>query len=92
MTNVFEGKPDARQSDDAAMPVSRFRPRYRALSEAEKALHDEIKTAASALEAAFEKVAPSRELSLGMTKLEEAVMWAVKGLTGAAGMKKDPTP
>ena len=87
MTNTYKGTPDARQSDDVTAPVSRFRPRYRALGEAELALHDEIKSAAAALEAAFEKVAPSRELSLGMTKLEEAVMWTVKGLTGGAGMK-----
>lgn len=25
---------------------------------------------------------PSREMSLAMTKIEEAVMWAVKGITG----------
>lgn len=31
MTNVFEGQPDARQSDDVAHKVSRFRPTYRAL-------------------------------------------------------------
>ena len=37
MTNVYEGKTDARQSDDVALPVSRFRPRYRALTDEEKA-------------------------------------------------------
>lgn len=31
MPNVFEGTPDARQSEQS-IPVSRFRPRYRTLS------------------------------------------------------------
>ena len=47
MTNVFEGAPDARQSDNVAEPLSRFRPRYRALLGDEKALHDEIKEMAA---------------------------------------------
>lgn len=92
MTHLFEGTPDARQSADPAMPTSRFRPRYRALSEPEKVLHDQIKDAAARLEALIEQVpaargdAPNhnpsgRELALAMTKLEESVMWAVKGLT-----------
>lgn len=81
MTNVFEGTPDARQSADPAMPTSRFRPRYRALSDDEKALHDAIKTKASELEALFEQTKPSREKSVAFTKLEESVMWCVKGLT-----------
>lgn len=83
-TNVFEGKPDARQSDDVAMPVSRFRPRYRALSDEEKKLHDEIKAKAVELESMIEQIkggAPSRYKSLAMTELELAIMWAVKELT-----------
>ena len=39
-THVFAGQPDARQSTDTAMPTSRFRPRYRGLSDDEKKLHD----------------------------------------------------
>lgn len=56
MANVFEGKPDGRQSDDEELPVSRFRPKYRALSDTEKALHDQIKDKAADLEALFEQV------------------------------------
>ena len=56
MNHVYEGTPDARQSTSVAEPVSRFRPRYRALTDAEKALHDEIKSKASELEALFEQV------------------------------------
>lgn len=81
MTNVFDGAPDGRQSDDVAMPTSRFRPRYRALTDLEKALHDQIKEKAAELEALFETVKPGPYRSLGLTALEEAVMWTVKELT-----------
>lgn len=81
MTNVYEGAPDARQSTDEDMPVSRFRPRYRALSDVEKALHDEIKGKATELEALFERVKPGRYRSLAMTDLEASVMWVIKELT-----------
>ena len=81
MANVFAGLPDARQSDDVNETVSRFRPRYRALTDDEKALHDEIKAKASELEALFGRVKKGRYASLGMTALEEAVMWTVKELT-----------
>ena len=81
MTNVYEGKTDARQSDDVNMLVSRFRPRYRALTDEEKALHDQIKDKAAELEALFGKVKPGRYNSLAITSLEQAVMWVVKELT-----------
>ena len=61
--------------------MSRFRPRYRKLTDAEVALHDELKTKATELEALFDNVAPGRYRSLAYTALEEAVMWAVKQLT-----------
>jgi len=80
MTNVYEGKPDGRQAD-TAIPVSRFRPRYRALTDDEKALHDAIKSKADELEQLFEKVKPGRYHSLAITSLEESVMWIVKELT-----------
>lgn len=80
MSHVYEGAPDARQSTDIAEPISRFRPRYRALTDAEKALHDEIKAKAAELEALFERVKPGRYRSLGFTALEESVMWTIKEL------------
>jgi hypothetical protein len=79
MPHVYEGQPDTRQSDNAAEPLSRFRPLYRALTDDEKALHDQIK--AIELEKLFELVKPGRYRSLGMTALEESVMWTVKELT-----------
>lgn len=81
MANVYEGKPDARQSDDPALKVSRFRPTYRALTDDEKALHDAIKTKATELEDLFTKVKPGRYNSLAITSLEQSVMWVVKELT-----------
>ena len=81
MADVFEGAPDGRQDSDRGLPVSRFRPRYRALSDAEKALHDEIKAKAAELEALFGRVKAGRYNSLAMTALEQAVMWVVKELT-----------
>jgi hypothetical protein len=81
MAHIYENMPDGRQSDKIDEVLSRFRPRYRALSEEEKALHDEIKAKATELEVLFEKVKPGRYRSLGFTALEEAVMWAIKELT-----------
>lgn len=81
MADVYGGAPDGRQSTDTAEPVSRFRPRYRALTDDEKALHDEIKGKAAELESLFDRVKPGRYRSLGLTALEESVMWTVKELT-----------
>lgn len=78
--HIFQGEPDARQAKTAIEP-SRFRPRYRPMTEEEKALHDAIKAKAAELEAVIEQVKPGRYRSLGMTALEESVMWAVKELT-----------
>ena len=80
MAHVFEGKPDDRQAD-SAIPVSRFRPRYRALTDDEKAMHDQLKDKAAELESLFGKVKPGRYSALAMTSLEQAVMWIVKELT-----------
>lgn len=81
MTNVFEGTPDARQSTDVAEKLSRFRPKYRALLEEEKQLHDNIKAKAVELEQLFEQVKNGRYKSLAFTSLEESVMWIIKELT-----------
>ncbi len=81
MTNVFEGKPDARQSDKVDHSVSRFRPTYRALTDDEKALHDDLKSKAVELEALFGKVKHGRYNALAITSLEQSLMWIVKELT-----------
>lgn len=63
-----------------------FRPVYRQLEATEQQLLDDIKTKAQELYDLLPTMPaggfPNRELSLGVTKLEEAVMWMVKGLTG----------
>ncbi len=86
MAHVFENQPDDRQ-DDEKIAVSRFRPRYRALSDEERAVHDEIKTKAEELEILFDKVSDGRYKSLALTELETSVMWIVKELTGDGGLK-----
>lgn len=78
--HVYEGTPDARQSEEK-IETSRFRPRYRSLSDDEKALQDAIKAKAAELETLFEQVKPGRYRSLGLTALEESVMWTVKELS-----------
>ena len=77
--NLFESRPDERQAGDIL--CSRFRPRYRALTPQEKDLHDRIKGKADELLALFEEVKPGRYRALGITALEESVMWTVKELT-----------
>lgn len=80
MAHVFEGKPDGRQSE-TPIPMSKFRPRYRPLTDEEKALHDALKDKAGELDALFAEVKPGRYNSLAQTALEQAVMWIVKELT-----------
>lgn len=81
MANVYDGKPDDRQSSDINEPISRFRPKYRALTDDEKALHDALKNKAAELEQLYLKVKPGRYNSLAMTSLEQSIMWIVKELT-----------
>ena len=80
-SHVYAGTPDARQSTAINEPVSRFRPRYRALTDDEKALHDDLKAKAVELEILFAKVKPGRYNSLAVTALEQSIMWIVKELT-----------
>jgi hypothetical protein len=71
---------DERQGDGDTV-ASRFRPTYRALSDAEKVLHDELKAKAVEMEALFSQVKDGRYKSLALTSLEESIMWIVKELT-----------
>lgn len=59
-----------------------FRRKYRPLNVSEAKLVSQIKDNASFLHLVISQSSPSRERSLALTKLEEAVMWAVKGITG----------
>jgi hypothetical protein len=58
------------------------RHQYRVLSEPEKKAMVAIKDYGREFIAHLDRVVPQgRELSLAKTRIEEAVMWAVKGLT-----------
>lgn len=55
---------------------------YRVLDDAEKASMKAIKDKGLELHELIKGIGTSRELSLAATKTEEAVMWAVKHITG----------
>jgi len=59
-----------------------MRHQYRVLSDAEKANMATIKDQGLAFYDFLTGLGQSRELSLAKTKIEEAVMWAVKHVTG----------
>jgi hypothetical protein len=54
---------------------------YRVLTEEEKQQMKDIKDIGLAFIECFDALGSSRELSLAKTKVEEAVMWAVKHVT-----------
>lgn len=54
---------------------------YRVLSDEEKAQMQQVKDDGLALWELFDRIGNSREISLAKTKIEEAVMWAVKHIT-----------
>lgn len=58
-----------------------MRHQYRVLSDQEKAQMQELKDLGLAFVEKCDEIGSSRELSLGKTKAEEAVMWAVKHVT-----------
>jgi hypothetical protein len=69
-------------TSDARTINNVMRHQYRVLSDAEKAQMQAIKDKGLDFVTYLEQnVAPSRERSLAVTKMEEAVMWAVKGIT-----------
>lgn len=61
-----------------------MRQEYRALSDAEKEQMEKIKSLGAEFHSFVVEIGASRELSLAKTKIEEAVMWAVKHITKAA--------
>jgi hypothetical protein len=69
-------------SDDRTVNNT-MRHKYRVLSDAEKANMQSIKDAGLAFHDQISGLGNSREISLAKTKVEEAVMWAVKHITSA---------
>ena len=69
--------------DDGRVVNNTMRHQYRVLSDEEKEAMLWIKDQAQTMiEYINDHVPPGREGALAKTKLEECVMWAVKGLTG----------
>jgi hypothetical protein len=68
---------------DARVVNNVMRHQYRVLTDDEKAAMLLIKDRGLEFVGTIDNVVPKgREASLAKTKIEEAVMWAVKGLTG----------
>lgn len=59
-----------------------MRHQYRVLSDEEKQSMSDVKDMGLAFHDLIEGLGSSRETSLAKTKVEEAVMWAVKHITG----------
>ena len=59
-----------------------MRHQYRVLTDAEKAQMTTIKDIGLVFIEEIDQLGQKREYALAKTKIEEAVMWAVKGLTG----------
>lgn len=76
--------PEIEATDDARTDNT-LRHKYRVLTDLEKQLMDEVKDRGEALLEAIQAVSAKdsagRECAIARTKTEEAVMWAVKGLT-----------
>lgn len=68
-------------TSDARTVNNTMRHQYRVLSDAEKANMATVKDMGIAFHDFIAGLGNSRELSLAKTKVEEAVMWAVKHVT-----------
>lgn len=67
-------------SDDRTLNNA-VRHQYRVLSDAEKQAMLNVKDIGATFLGTVESLGSSRELSIAKTKIEEAVMWAVKHIT-----------
>ena len=66
---------------DARTTNNTMRHQYRVLSDAEKATMQAIKDKGLEMHELLSGIGKSRELSIALTKTEDAVMWAVKHIT-----------
>jgi len=69
-------------TSDARTINNVMRHKYKVLSDVEKSNMQLVKDDGLALYELVDSFGQSRELSLAKTKIEEAVMWAVKHITG----------
>lgn len=63
------------------MAIDTMRATYKPLSDSQKAEMQGVKDLGEQLHEAIANLGDGRELSLAKTKVEEAVMWAVKHIT-----------
>jgi hypothetical protein len=68
-------------TSDERVVNNTMRHNYRVLTETEKEAMQKIKDDGLALHELVGSLGQSRELSIAKTKIEEAVMWAVKHIT-----------
>lgn len=73
--STVNSESDARTANNAV------RHQYRVLDDSEKAAMLKVKDDGAELIAYLDRLGQSRELSIAKTKIEEAVMWAVKHIT-----------
>lgn len=73
--------PHVESTEDARTVNNTMRHQYRVLSDAEKANMQKIKDMGRDFHDFIAGLGASRETSLAKTKVEEAVMWAVKHIT-----------
>ena len=73
--------PAVDSASDSRTVNNTMRHAYRVLSDEERANMQAIKDKGLELHDLIESIGNSRELSLAKTKVEEAVMWAVKHVT-----------
>lgn len=81
MDNEEGGRVDSARDDRTAN--NGVRHQYRVLSDVEKAAMVRIKDIGAEFLTSIDSLVPhGREGAIARTKVEEAVMWAVKGITG----------
>lgn len=68
-------------TDDRRVGNNTLRHQYRELSDVEKTLVSAVYSAGEAFLDALKSCPQGRETALARTKIEEAVFWAVKGVT-----------
>lgn len=81
-TTVHESRLAATPEAFKAPENHLFRKAYRQLSDSEKQLMDALKDKANELAQLIGQAPKGREASLGMTNLEQSIMWTVKAITG----------
>jgi hypothetical protein len=81
MSEVYPASSQVSSTSDERTVNNTMRHQYRVLSDEEKAQMQTIKDVGLQFHGLCESLGQSRELSLAKTKIEEAVMWAVKHIT-----------